>query len=296
MIRRRRSALPLATDQASRFLPWLTALMVYLAALALVGMLMLRDAATRWSGQIEGTLTVQIVPAEGLKPQALDEQVRRAVLILETTPGVVSVKALDADATAALLEPWLGRGPLVRELPLPRLIDVRLAPDATLDIVLLAKQLGEVAPGALVDDHGDWLRSLVSLARAIEAISLGVIVFIALVAVAAMVFATRTGLALHRDVVEILHMIGARDGYIARQFERHALWLSFKGGLLGLVLAGASILALDQVGRELAPSLLPRFDLGWPQWLALLAAPIAGMVIATATARVTVMRTLARSL
>lgn len=293
---RRRSALPLATDQASRFLPWLTALMVYLAALALIGAISLRDAAHRWGGQFEGTLTVQIVPAEGAKLQMLDEQVKKAVTILETSPGIVSVKPLDAEATAALLEPWLGRGPLVRELPLPRLIDVRTAPDAKIDVALLARQLGEVAPGALIDDHGDWLRSLTALARAIGTVSLGVLVFIAMVAIAAMVFATRTGLALHHDVVDVLHMVGARDGYIARQFERHALWLSFKGGVFGLVLAAATLVGLDRIGAELAPSLLPRFELGWPQWLALLAVPAAGMVIATVTARVTVMRTLAKSL
>lgn len=293
---RRRSALPLATDQASRFLPWLTALMVYLAALALIGALSLRDAAHRWGGQFEGTLTVQIVPAEGVKLQVIDEQVKKAAAILATTPGVVSVKPLDVDATAALLEPWLGRGPLVRELPLPRLIDVRTASGVKLDVALLAKQLAEVAPGALVDDHGDWLRSLTALARAIETISLGVLLFIAMVAVAAMVFATRTSLALHHDVVSVLHMVGARDGFIARQFERHALWLSFKGGILGLALAGATLIGLDRIGAELAPSLLPRFELGWPQWLALLAVPVAGMVIATVTARVTVMRTLAKAL
>ncbi|MHB1217171.1 MAG: cell division protein FtsX [Alphaproteobacteria bacterium] len=293
---RRRSALPLATDQASRFLPWLTALMVYLAALALIGVISLRDAAHRWGGQFEGTLTVQIVPAEGMKLQVIDEQVKKAAAILETTPGVVSVKPLDADATAVLLEPWLGRGPLVRELPLPRLIDVRTASGVKLDVALLAKQLAEVAPGALVDDHGDWLRSLTALARAIETVSLGVLLFIAMVAVAAMVFATRTGLALHHDVVSVLHMVGARDGFIARQFERHALWLSFKGGVLGVVLAGATLIGLDRIGAELAPSLLPRLELGWPQWLALLAVPVAGMAIATVTARVTVMRTLAKAL
>ncbi|MGE0095957.1 MAG: cell division protein FtsX, partial [Alphaproteobacteria bacterium] len=130
----------------------------------------------------------------------------------------------------------------------------------------------------------------------IETISLGVLLFIAMVAIAAMVFATRTGLALHHDVVSVLHMVGARDGFIARQFERHALWLSFKGGILGLVLAGATLIALDRIGAELAPSLLPRFELGWPQWLALLAVPVAGMIIATVTARVTVMRTLAKAL
>lgn len=293
---RRRPALPLAADQASRFLPWLTALMVYLAALALIGAISLRDAAHRWGGQFEGTITVQIVPSEGVKLQVLDEQVKKAVSILETMPGVVSVKALDADATAALLEPWLGRGPLVRELPLPRLIDVRTNPAAKVDVAQMAKQLGEVAPGTLVDDHGDWMRSLTALARAIETISLGVLLFIAMVAVAAMVFATRTGLALHHDVVEVLHMVGARDGYIARQFQRHALFLSFKGGLLGLVLAGASLIGLNQISANLAPSLLPRFELGWPQWLALLAVPAVGMIIATVTARVTVMRTLAKAL
>ena len=40
-------------------------------------------------------------------------------------------------------------------------------------------------------------------------------------------------MAANRPVIEVLHFIGARDRYIAGQFQRHFLWLGLKGGAIG---------------------------------------------------------------
>ena len=53
-------------------------------------------------------------------------------------------------------------------------------------------------------------------------------------------FATRAAMATNRPVIEVLHLIGAKDGFIAEHFQRHFLLLGLKGGLIG----GAAAIAL----------------------------------------------------
>ena len=293
---RHRTDIPLGDDHANRFLPWLIALMVYLAGLALAGTVVLDRAVDRWSSGLGGSLTVQVAPA--LDVEDADAQTRarvaRAIALIAATPGVTRVEELATERLARLLEPWLGSGELMRELPLPRLIDVELAPGGGFDTAALARRLEAAVPGASLDDHGAWLDDLKALARSIEGVALAILVLIGAAGVAAVVFVTRTGLAVHHEVVEVLHLVGAKDAYVAKQFQSHALFLSLKGGLVGTALAVASLLALDYLGGRVEVSLLPKLSLGPWGWLGIAAVPLVAAAIATLTARITVTRSLAR--
>lgn len=289
---------PLSGDHASRFLPWLVALLVYLAALALAGTMALGTAVERWNRELVGTLTVQVGGpggGENLKPAERDQQAERAAEVIGRFAGVAGARVLTSEEIGRLLAPWLGEGANLKELPLPRLIDVTLVPDTEIDTAALARELTAVAQGVSVEDHRTWLSNLARLARAVGGVSLGLIAFVAVVGVVGVVFVTRTGLALHRETIEVLHLIGAKDGYIARQFERHAMRLCLKGGIPAAALAAATVAGLDHAGRALGPALLPTLALDWRQWLALLAVPIAATAIGMLTARLAVLRSLARA-
>ncbi len=293
-----RMDVPLSGDHASRFLPWLVALLVYLAALALAGTMALGTAVERWNRELVGTLTVQVGGpggGENLKPAERDQQAQRAAEVIGRFAGVAGARVLTAEEIGRLLAPWLGEGANLKELPLPRLIDVTLVPDAAIDTAALARELAAVAQGVSVEDHRTWLSNLARLARAVGGVSLGLIAFVAVVGVVGIVFVTRTGLALHRETIEVLHLVGAKDGYIARQFERHAMRLCLKGGIPAAALAAATVAGLDHAGRALGPALLPTLALDWRQWLALLAVPFAATVIGMLTARLAVLRSLARA-
>lgn len=291
------SDLPLARDASSRFLPWLIAFMVYLAALALAATMVLSGASENWRRGLEGTLTVQVLPvAGGGDAAALSARVEDALRLLRETPGVAVAEPVPPEQAAALLEPWLGKGGLAMNLPLPRLIDVRLAQGANVDSAALGARLAAAVPGAQLDDHGLWLDRLIALAGAIEAVAVAVMVLIGVAAIATVVFATRTGLAIHHDVIELLHMIGARDGYLAGQFQMHAMWLGLKGGLIGLVLAVATLIVLGYLGQRVEAMLLPPLTLVAPQWAALAGLAALAALISMVTARITVMRALARML
>ncbi len=286
-----RSDLPFDGDAAGRFLPAIIALMVFLAALALSGAVVLEAATARWSESLRSALTVQITAG---KRAETDAAIDTALDILLSTEGVEAAVALPESDIVALLEPWLGTGNVSLDLPLPRLIDVTLRAGAQPDVAALTARIEDAVPGARLDDHHVWVSGLVRLGRAVQAVALGIVAVIGLAAVAVVVFTTRAGLAVHQDIIEIMHIVGACDSYIARQFQRHALALGFRGGLIGLVVAAATLVGGAALAGEGAPPLLPRLVFPWVGWAGLAALPLAAAVIATLTARITVMRALAR--
>jgi cell division transport system permease protein len=283
--------LPGDGDGSGRFLPWLIGLMVYLAALALAGMMVLQGAIERWDSALAGTLTVQL-------PAGAGGNVEAALALLRATPGVIRAEPLDAAANAALLEPWLGPGVAANELRLPRLIDLRVDPAQTLDHAALAKRLAAVAPGARLDDHRGWLDRLFDLALAIELVAAAIVALVTGATVMSIVFATRTGLAINHGTVEVLHLIGARDTFIAAQFQWHALRLGLRGGMIGLVPAVLTLFALSEAAGGATPTggvgALPSLTLTPAAWGILLLLPVAAAITALSTARITVLRALAR--
>jgi cell division transport system permease protein len=294
--RRRRIDLPTDGDGSGRFLPWIIGLMVYLAALALAGMMAVHDAVERWDSALAGTLTVQL-------PASAGGELEAALTLLRATPGVERAELLDAAANAALLERWLGPGLAGGELTLPRLIDLRVDHARISDPAALAARLASVAPSARLDDHRGWLDRLFDVALAIELVAAAIVGLVASAAVMSIVFATRTGLAVHHGTVEVLHLIGAHDTFIAAQFQWTALRFGLRGGLVGLVPALVTLLALSQTAGGAAwpgtavggaISVLPSLTLAPWQWAVLLLLPIAAGITALATARVTVLRSLAR--
>ncbi|AWK89263.1 hypothetical protein DEW08_22495 (plasmid) [Azospirillum thermophilum] len=287
---RRRFDLPLAKDPSSRFLVWITALMVYLATLSLCGAMVVSDLARRWDSGLAGGLTVQIAPLAGNGAAPLNERVEAALTVLRSTPGIRSAGALSPDETGRLLEPWLGPGAADPLLPMPRLIDV--VTDGPVDTASLAERLKSAAPGATLDDHAVWLADLRSFARALEGAALAVVLLIGSAGVMSVVFAVRAGLAIHRNLVELLHLMGATDRYVSRQFEAHVTGLALRGGTVGLVLALATLGGVMHAADRLQAGLLPDVGLQPWQWGVLVLVPLAAALLATATARWTVLRTL----
>ncbi|MBP2313150.1 cell division protein FtsX [Azospirillum soli] len=287
---RKRFDLPLAKDPTSRFLTWLTALIVYLAALALAGALVVSDMARRWDSGLAGGLTVQIAPLPDAAASPLNERVEAALTVLRSTPGVKTANALTSDDTARLLEPWLGPEAADPLLPMPRLIDV--VTDGPVDVDALTLRLKSAAPGATLDDHAVWLADLRNFAGAVHLAALGVVALIGGAGVMAVVFAVRAGLAIHRHVVELLHLMGATDRYVARQFESHVMSLTLRGGLGGLGLALATLVGIGRASAGLRASLLPNVSLEVWQMGLLAIVPVMACLLAMVTARWTVLRTL----
>lgn len=292
---RRRSDLPLDRDPSGRFLPWLVAVMVFLAALALVCAMAMNKVVQRWDQGLSGSITVQIPPPAETSTAAANEMaIDRIIDILLDTDGIIIAEVLEPDEIAELLKPWLGTEAISQDLPLPMLIAVVLDPRTSPDLGRLARQLDEAVPGTLLDDHQSWLGELLGLARSIELLAALVLALVGSCAIAMVIFATRMGLAIHGQIIELLHLIGAQDSYVAAEFQSHALKLALRGGVLGLLLALITLVAVARLMNRVESALFPEFSLQPLEWSLLALLPLAIALVAMLTARWTVLRTLGR--
>ena len=296
--RRRPPDLPLAGDDSARFLPWIVAFIVFLAALSLAAAMVVGGAIDVWNRALQSSMTVQ-VPAEPSRQSAQRlRQIDEIITLVRGWPGVASAQLVPQEKVRALLEPWLGGAVNLGELPLPTLIDIKLTADADIDVAALQKAVAEKAFDATVDSHRIWLDRLIDRVRSALWIAIAVVAITALAAVATVVFSVRTGLQIHRSIVEVLHTLGATDDYIAKQFAAQALRLGLRGGLIGIIPALLCLLLLTRVGGQwlggdfggwLGAMVGPKFSLSIGQWCALVAVPLVTALIAVVSARRTVL-------
>ncbi|MFP6735885.1 MAG: FtsX-like permease family protein [Rhodospirillales bacterium] len=285
-----RSAIPFGSDDASRFLPWMLAFMVYLAALALAGLFILNDVTRQFDRGIENTLTIQIPVSDNDLND--DRKVAAVLSRLRRTLGVETADALDRAQVAAMLRPWLGESAGSDQLPLPRVIDVTVARKSGFRVDIIRDALEPIVPGIVVDDHGAWLGDFLRAIRGAELLAIAVVLLICVITIVMVIFTTRTGLGLHRETIEIMHFVGARDSYVARQFALRFSLMGIKGALIGIAIAVPSLLLLSVIAENSELGLVPSFNLGLAAWISIGALVPASSLIAMLTARATVIKSL----
>jgi cell division transport system permease protein len=273
-------------------LPWVIGVMVYLCALAVAGGFGLRSAASTWTSDMARKATVQI------NAESRAERLRQseAVLaLLKNQPDVVEARLLSESDVSALLAPWLGKGISSEDLPVPALIDVALR-DSGANTSALENQIRSIAPDAVLDTHQQWLGQLSAFTRSIEWTANLIVLLVALATVALVAFGTQAGLATHRATLEILHLIGAEDGMIAREYQWRFFWHGLFGGFGGLLFALATILLLGWLARSAGQGLIGAVSLSLPIWIALALLPLLAALLTMLTARLTVHKALRETL
>lgn len=223
------------------------AIMTFLASLTLGAVMLVVAAAAEWQSDVSREVTIQVRLTAG---KDLDASVQRAVDIARAAPGVAEVLAYSKEESSRLLEPWLGSGAILDSLPVPRLIVVRISPDRPPDFAALRAALAAEVPGASLDDHRSFSDRLRTMADTAIAIGLTIFGLVLAATVLSVSFATRGAVATNRSTVEVLHLIGAKDSYIAGEFQRHFLLLGLKGGAIGGGAAIALFILLGMLGRS----------------------------------------------
>ena len=281
---------------AGRALVAVVAIMTFLASLTTGAVMLVRSSAVEWQSDVAREVTIQVRPLDG---KNLDAEVARAVEIARAVPGVAEVRAYSKEESAGLLEPWLGSGLSLDDLPVPRMIVVKL-PFGSADLAPLRTALSDKVAGASLDDHRAWIDRMRTMAQTTIAGGVGILILMLVATVLSVIFATRGAMATNRPIVEVLHFIGAKSGFIAGQFQRHFLMLGLEGGLIGggsaMLLFGAAGIAARMsagtAGGDQIATLFGSFALGWGGYLAIVA-QIALVALVTAVAsRRTVNRTL----
>ncbi len=283
---------------AGQALVTVIAIMTFLASLTLGGVMLVSDAASSWQSQIAREITIQIMPADGLDMAATLARARAAIL---AQPGVTGASVMDDAATGRLLEPWLGEGLDLDELPVPRLVIVSIDEGAPPDFAALRTRLQAEVPQARLDDHRAFVDRLVAMAQAVVLAGLAILGLVLAATVLTVVFATRGAMSGNRQIIEVLHFVGAQAGFIAAQFQRHFLKL----GLVGALSGGAAALVVFAVvgtwtrANEATPeadqirALFGSFAIGWSGYAAIVALVATVGALTALTSRMTVVRQLA---
>jgi cell division transport system permease protein len=221
---------------AGRALVAVVAIMTFLASVTTGAVLLISASAEEWQSEVASEITVQVRPVPG---RDLNRDSAAAVEAVRAQPGIVGVQAYTKEESAKLLEPWLGSGLSLDDLPVPRVIVARVSPGTSLDLSRLRSRVTQIAPSATVDDHRAWIGRMRSMTGATEFSGLAILALVIAATIISVSFATRGAMAANRPIVEVLHFVGAGDRYIANRFFQHFLRLGLQGGLIG---GGAAML------------------------------------------------------
>lgn len=283
---RENSLLPLE-DAREAALFFVVGALCFLAALAALSAKSTYGAARAWTAQVEGEYTISL---SGADATAADEAAR----LLAGLDGVITARAFSDAEINALLEPNFGKSGLPADLPVPRLIAVTGAADAEDLGARISTALHEAGYSAAVDAHSEWagdVRHMLSVSR-IAALS--IVALLSATAIAVIAFATHAALLARRDIVDVLHVAGAKDRFIAGLFERRFWLLGLRAGTVGALVALASVAILIALGRSGAErsGLLPQLSLDFPDLAVLVVTPVIAGLAARLAAGITVMRSL----
>ena len=282
---------------SGRALVAVVAIMTFLASLTTGAVILVSGAASEWQSDVAREVTIQVIPAPG---RDLDALIEKAAAAARAFSGVGDVRPYSKEESAKLLEPWLGSGLSLDQLPVPRLIVVKVSSGASPDMSQLRKLLAEQAPGATLDDHRGWIDRMRTMAGTAVAAGVGILILMIAATILSVTFATRGAMATNKTVIEVLHFVGAKNGFIAGHFQRHFLLLGLQGGGIG---GGAAILLFalaggisrwftGSAGGDQTAAMFGSFSIGVAGYIAVLGQVVLIAAVTAMTSRQTVNRTL----
>jgi cell division transport system permease protein len=296
--KKRRYDLPLSNSEGTDFLILLVALMTFLATAALTASFALNAMGQRWSSGLENKATIEI-PAEAQSgtlrtAEKIKRLTNQAADLTSDFEGVESATIMDEAAIEELIAPWLGNGAALEGIPLPGLIAVEFSDGPEIDFTTLRNALKNIEPDIRLDMHEGWLGDILRFTGTLQLAAAIIVLLIGATTVIAIAGAIRARIAIHKADVELLHLMGATDHYICRQFLRHAVILTFKGSFVGLVIGALTLFVLNILAAKAGNTLIPDFTLSSLQMGVLACIPLIACIIGGYTARYTVLRSLSQ--
>jgi cell division transport system permease protein len=213
------------------------AIMTFLASITSGAVLLISASAAEWQSEVASEITVQVRPVPG---RDIDRDVAAVTEAMRAQSGILDIRPFTKDESAKLLEPWLGSGLSLDDLPVPRVIVARVQRGTALDLAALRRRVTQASASASVDDHRAWIERMRSMTGATVIAGIGILALVIVATIISVSFATRGAMAANRPIVEVLHFVGAGDRYIANRFLRHFLRLGLEGGVIG---GGVAMLA-----------------------------------------------------
>lgn len=267
-------------------IPWVIAILIALVVIAAAGGLALRNLSNAASSSLSSAVSVQVIEPN---PDLRSDRTAAAVKVLTGLPGVTAVREVPEAELVAMLEPWLGAGASSGDVPIPALIDVELAKSAgRAEVAQIEAAVKQQVPGSRVDAQGDFLAPVNDALVAVQWLVFGVAVMVALATAAAVWLAAKNAFVAARDTVEIMHLLGASERQITAVFLRDVLREAVLGAALGAGLGVAAVWLLGQQFAALGSGMVSGGGLTLTDWLVIGAVPLAGVLLAGLTARITI--------
>ena len=219
-----------ASSVTGRSLTLVISIMCFLACLTAGAVYMMNQSASAWLRDIASEVTVQVEPRDKVDTE---RTLREVVQFLSKQPGVRVSRPLALEESNGLLEPWLGTSDALKSLPLPRLVALELDRLSPPDFDSLRAALIKQFKGVTLDDHRQWQQQIRTVTRSFALAGIAILLLVGAATTAIIISATRAAMASNREIVEVLHFVGATDRFIAREFERNFMRVGIRAGLVG---------------------------------------------------------------
>lgn len=292
----RKNEIPVEDEETSLFMYVLSSIYMYLFVIVLALVMAINSMVTNWEKDILGAITIQIIPIEDehkkIDTDKTEEQLNKVLQFVENAKGVKSVNVIDDKTVEKLMTPWLGNKVDISSLPIPQLLDVQLKEDAEINYDEMTQGLHKITNNASIDNHRLWLNRLLKFAGSLKTLALCVLIMVTGICAFSIYYSARTSLGINLNFIEILHIIGAKDDYIAKQYAKSYAKIGFFSGIIGLIFAIPSIVLVSKYGISTGSGLLNSASLSTLHWLIIMITPLFSMSYSMVTAYYTVRKSL----
>ena len=263
------------------------AIMTFAMMVVAVAGLALANSAGLVASGVENRYVIEL-------PAAARTEVDRAAAAARSVPGVRDVTPVPESEMRQTLERWLGEAASSRDLPVPALVTLKLAPGT--DPAVIAARLRAAVPSARFIAETAELKPLLRSIQALQWLAVSLVLLMAAATAAAIVLAARGALDTHRPTIEIMHGIGATDAQLTRLFERKIGFDAIAGAAAGAAAAAAVLLFVGGTGAAFAGELTTSTPLGSDDLLLIALIPFTAVGLAVAVAHWTLLRALRATL
>ncbi len=251
--KRQKYDLPLNKDKGGRFLSILMGLMTFLMMMTLSASFVLSAMNARWSKGLENKATIEISAQDqndaSLSQEQIEEQTSKIQDFLQNHPAISQSVIMDKKDIMSLVSPWLGNNVGLENVPLPGIITINFKNNIIYDVADIEDGIQSIAPQARLDTHEGWLNDVLSFTDAIKLAAILMTLIITVTTIVAVGGAIQSRMAVYREELELLHLMGASDNYISKQLQKYAFLTILKGAIIGMVLGLDTYLYHKHYGR-----------------------------------------------
>ena len=289
-----RAELPFKKDGANLFLEIISIISVFLFTITLAGFFMINSLVNSWDKGIVNGFTVQVTDEKTTDETQADVRLNKVINFFEQIENVEKVRLVSDKKIAKLMRPWLGDSVDVSVLPMPKLIEVKVKANSSFNFDKVAKDLSKVAPYTSINAHQVWLNKLIVFAKSVKALAFSILLLVLIICSFSIFYATKTSLGIHQNIIEILHIMGATDDYIAKQYARRGFFIGFVSGLIGVLAGGAVLWFMADVAAGLKGGIFDKASLDTVSVMYILTLPMITALISMFTSYYTVRKTLGK--